>query len=189
MSTSKALAVSAPTRDTPYKLGPAMLALNERRREFVMALLEQGDMNYAKAYMAAGYTTEYSSAKSAASRLAHDPAVQAAIAEESRSRLQAGLLGSVSALVQIAEGGLSASNKDRLTAIRMIMDRGGLPVETISTQRHVVELDDKALIAKVKGLALELGLDATRLLGSAGVVDAEFTQVVKDTTEGLEDVM
>lgn len=188
MSTSQALIQSAPTRDTPYKLGPAMLALNDRRREFVMALLEQGDTNYAEAYMAAGYTTEYSSAKSAASRLAHEPAVQAAIAEESRARLQAGLLGSVSALVKIANDE-QGNTKDRLTAIRMVMDRGGLPVETVSTQRHIVELDDKVLIAKVKGLALELGLDATKLLGSAGVVDAEFTPVVSGTTEGLEDVL
>lgn len=189
MSTSQALAVSAPTRDTPYKLGPAMLALNERRREFVMALLDKPSTDYTQAYMAAGYTTDYKSAKSAASRLAHEPAVQAAIAEESRARLQAGLLSSVSALVQIADGQMGASTKDRLTAIRMVMDRGGLPVETVSTQRHVVELDEKALIAKVKGLALELGLDATKLLGSAGVVDAEFTLVAKDTTEGLEDVL
>jgi phage terminase small subunit len=188
MSASKVIAKSAPTRDHPYKMGPAMTALNDRRREFVMALLEQGDDNYTRAYMAAGYTTDYDSAKSAASRLAHEPAVQAAIAEESRARLQAGLLMSVSALIKIA-GDEQGNTKDRLTAIRMVMDRGGLPVETVSTTKHVVELDDKALIAKVKGLAAELGLDATKLLGSAGVVEAEFTEVVKETSEGLEDVL
>lgn len=176
------------------RLGPAMRALNERQRQFVFALLEQGTTNYTRAAAVAGYGNTDESRKVIAHRLAHDPKILAAMQEEGKSRITAGVVMAASELVRIAEDS-NTPTREKLRALEMIMNRGGLHAMTESRQTIVHETDEGAAVARIRDLAATLGLDPKKLLGSVGVVDAEFievTEVTKPTggnTTGLEDML
>lgn len=163
------------------RFGPAMAALNDRQKKFVLAMLEFGSLNHTRCALAAGYTGDDKTMRVTAHRLAHDDKVQAAIKEEARRRLNAGSLMAVSRLLQIADDE-KTDKKDKLKAIEMILNRTGLPAQT----EHKVEVThvdtDMDAIERVKHLSKRLGLDATKLLGSVGVIDGEFTEVDDDFT-------
>lgn len=169
-----------------YKLGPAMKALNEKQRAFVVALIECGGMNYTRAALAAGYGNGKSEcAAVTANRLAHDDTILEAIHEEAHRRLRSGSIMSVQTLLDIANDA-TAENKDRLKAVEMILNRAGMPAMT-EHHVHVKHTDNTevAMIARIKLLAEKQGLDPAKLLGSAGVtIDAEFKEV-KDTMQEL----
>lgn len=189
MSTGKAISTHQSYAES--RLGPAMRALNERQRQFVLALLEQGTTNYTRAAAAAGYGNNPESLKVQAHRLAHDPRILGAIQEEAKARITAGVVMAASQLVQIAENDMTPT-RDRLRALEMIMNRGGLHAMSESRQTIVHEADEAGAIARIRTLAATLGLDAKTLLGSAGVVDAEFVEVTKppgENTTGLEDML
>lgn len=182
MTTGKALATHQSYAES--KLGPAMRALNERQRQFVLALLEQGTTNYTRAAAAAGYGNNPESLKVQAHRLAHDPRILAALQEEAKARITAGVVMAASSLVQIAEDS-NTPTRDRLRALEMIMNRGGLHAMTESKQTIVHEADEAGAIARIKTLAATLGLDAKALLGSAGVVDVEFVEITSEPVPAL----
>lgn len=73
------------SQDTQF--GPKMRLLTDRQRAFVIAFVEAGNQNYAEAYIRAGYA--FDETRGNASRLANSPKVQAAILEETSSRLHA----------------------------------------------------------------------------------------------------
>lgn len=170
------------------KLGPAMKALNIRQRAYVIAMIETGGLNYKRAAMMAGYgNNNERSAEVAGYRLAHDEDVLAAIHEEADRRLRSGSIMAVQTLLEIAQNP-QAENKDRLKAVEMMLNRAGMHAKT---EHHVKvehkDTTDEAMIAKIKLLAVKQGLDPKQLLGSAGVVDAEFTVI--DNSGDLSDIL
>jgi phage terminase small subunit len=169
-----------------YKLGRAMLALNDRQRAFVVALLETGGANYTKAAMMAGYGTPSSSSASMnviASRLAHDDRIQAAMLEEAQKRLGANTILCTSTLVNIINGELPGCTvKDRTKAIEILLNRTGL--HALSEHKVKVEhstVDDEEALRKIAFLAKRVGIDPSKLLGmgvaTPAVIEGEFVEV------------
>lgn len=187
--------------DLAAKWGPAMRRLNPRQREFVMVLLETGTSNMTKAAKLAGYTGTQDSLYVTASRLAHDPKIQEAIREEAGRRLNTGGIMAVSRLLTIAEN--TTDEKTALKAIEMVMNRTGLH----AVSEHKVQVDHTngdpvEQIKRVQHLALTLGLDPVKLLGTAGVtmiedktepvdvIDGEFEEAEPAASfDGLEDIL
>src|SRR5262245_53088381 len=77
--------------DSDAELGQAMLALNERQRKFVRAVIDLGRggvVDNTKAAEIAGYSTNSRGAlRVTAHTLAHDARIQAAVLEESRKSI------------------------------------------------------------------------------------------------------
>lgn len=173
-------------------LGPAMRALEPRRRAFVVAMIEAPHLSYTQAALRAGYSGTPGSLGVQAHRLAHSEKVLAAYHEEANKRLRAGAILGASVLVQIARDN---THKDQLKAAMTLLNRVGLHEKT--EHKHVVErpTDDIEVKRQIVALAKELGVDPRVFLGKnaelpalAAPVDAEF-EVIESSTEGLEDVL
>lgn len=169
------------------KLGPAMLALNEKQRAFVHALLATGGRSYTEAAIAAGYAADGNKNVAAVtgSRLAHDPRVLEAIHEEAVARLHAGAALATSELVKIAG---DSTHPKQVNAITALLDRVGIPART--EHKVTVESEDaKSVMAEIRQLAGQLGVDPAKLIGHNAALDAEFTEVpTVGSIEGLEDL-
>lgn len=180
------------TRVSPDEgvMGDAMLALTPRQRAFVTVLLTSGRNNHAAAAKMAGYQGTADTLAVTGHRLAHDQKVLRAIREESDRRIRAHAVLATGVLIEIA-GDDMAQHKDRLKAVEMLLNRGGL--HAITESKQVIEHHDltgKALIERVKQLAGEIGADPVKLLGTVGIeeakptpemIDAEFTEVIETT--------
>jgi hypothetical protein len=186
-------AVYEPVTDT-RGLGDAMLALNPQQRAFVLAYVETGGQDQTRAAHLAGYGGTDNSRRVQAHRLAHDDKVLRAIREVADKRVRSGALLGAEVVLEIAK---DPTHKDRFKAAQSLMDRSGMLVPTKVEHEHIhrTEADDER-IARLIGVARQLGMDPRQLLGSVGVtVDAEFKVV--DTTPappemsaaGLEDLL
>lgn len=166
-------------------MGPAMRALNERQRLFVCALgVHGGDQG--EAYRSAGFNvTNDGSARACASRLANSDPIVAAIKEEAIRRLDSSSMLAVSTLVELASY-KNGDDKVRLKAANSLLDRiGGFAGKT---EHNIIVKDDrttKELIDFIRHTAVANGLDASKLLGLADPVDAEFTEVDPDLADLL----
>ena len=175
--------------------GPALRKLVPRQQKFVLAYLAGGGQNATQAYCDAGYGGNRDTAKVNSYKLLHDEKVVAAIVEESRKAVAADTPYARHVVREVLDSPHLAA-KDRLRAAEMILNRGGLH----ATSEHKVSVEHKMdhgqLVAKLKLLAADCGLDADKLLRQAGVqaVEADFTEVplieVDQTVgmEGLEDM-
>lgn len=162
------------TDDADY--GPAMAALNERQRSFVMALIEFPGITQAEAARRAGYSDHLEAAKVRGHYLAHSPAVQAAMREEAGKRLNSSSLMAANVLLSLLTNE-RVDPKDRIKAAGMLLDRSGFgAAQTINVNKHVTDNSGKAIMERIQQLAQKHGLDAKRLLGKP-VVDAEFSEV------------
>lgn len=174
------------------KLGPAMRNLNHRQQCFVVALIEHGGINFPEAAARAGYPSENREAlRATASRLAHDEDILKAIHEEAHRRMRSGAILTVSTLLNIINDPMS-KNCDKLKACDMVLNRTGLH----PTSEHTVKIEhldttEASMIKKIKLLAEKQGLDPKKLLGSVGVVDAEFVEISRPVLEAdnLEDIL
>ena len=118
--------VSAPE---PDELGPAMLALDEKRRRFVVAYI--GDSRDAtRCARAAGYDGTHGALRVQSHRLMHSLKVIAAIKEEADRRLNSAAYIAVSGLADIAA---DCDHRDRQKACDSILDRTGFPRREIRT--------------------------------------------------------
>ena len=181
--------------------GPAMRACNERQRAFVYNLLEFGDDNFTRAARVAGYSdpgVDSTTIRVTASRLAHDPKIQAAMQEEAKRRLHGGTILAASTLVGLAKNG---DPKVQLKAIEMILNRSGM--QAMSEHKVTVEhtMNEEDMVKSIQMMAQKMGVDASALLGEAGVkmlppprqvpmdvIDADFSEVVSNL-EGLDDCL
>ncbi len=163
-------------------LGPAMLALSPAMRSFVSAKTLQGLSN-TDAAKAAGYSDRSPHALGvAASRLAHDSRVQAALLEEGQRLMRSEGAKSVLTLVAIRDDKRVAA-KDRLKAATELLDRSGF--HAVAEQHISVEhmLTDRQKDERMLALAREIGLsqdEAAKLLIApprADTIDAEFEEV------------
>lgn len=158
-------------------MGEAMLALNERQRKFVCALLVF-DCNMGAAYQYAGYgATNENSAQACASRLANSANVQAAIQEENRRRLN--LQGSVIAVKRLVEKAMSGN----VPAMNSILDRTGYSVKTEHTVNVVDDRSAKDVFAEVLRLCNSNNIPS--LPSPSPVIEAEFTEIPDE----LKDLM
>jgi hypothetical protein len=152
------------------ELGPAMRALNERQRAFVVAFVVMGESATAAA-RAAGYLDSGSgSIRVIAHRLIHDTRVQAAITEEGARRLKGMMPAALQAVQEIVE---NPQHKNRLNAAFGVLNRSGL--HELIERKEVHEFRREEKIAEIREFAAQLGLDAKQLLGRC--IDVEFEEV------------
>lgn len=157
----------------PADLGPAMNALNDRQRAFVVALYASGTRNPVVAARMAGYEDNGSGAiRNQAHRLIHRDDIQAAILEEGKRRMRGLIPFAMKQLEEIAE---NPQHKQQAAAVMAILNRGGIHEVTERNVNVNVKLSREEEDAKIRELAAKLGLDADKLLGSC--VDAEFEEV------------
>src|SRR5579864_3600721 len=166
-------------------MGPAMRALNERQRAFVVAAQQigGGDVNRrqwkTRAARLAGYTGTDSSINVQACRLAENPKVQAAIKELALSTVSSEPLAAIGILVDIAHGEIPATASERIKAVNSILSRAGMPETTEHKVKveHTVENSDA--IEKLYRFAKVLGQDPKTLVGAMGmeIIEGKFREV------------
>lgn len=165
--------------------GPAMSALNERQRAFVMSMIETPGCTNAEAARRAGYSDVSDGAKVRGFYLAHSPAVQAAIREEAGKRLNAASLMAAGVLMKLL-GDDDVEPKDRIKAAGMLLDRSGFgAAQTINVNKTTTDRTGKAIMERIAALSQKLGVDAGKLLGPSNgtdkinmpVVEGEFSEV------------
>lgn len=157
------------------EFGPAMRALTEKQRQFVLAMAASPFGTAADWAREAGYSDSGEACKVRGSELTHNPKVQAAVAEHGRSYLNAvGPIVAVTGMLKIAQ---DPKHKQHLQAIEMIANRVGLheKVESHVTVEHK-DMTGEALAARIKQLGAKYGLDTSKLLGPP-VVEAEFKEI------------
>lgn len=165
------------------RMGPAMRRLsNDNMRRFVIAMLESPTVDYKGCAARAGYTGMDDSLSSTGSRLAHDERVLAAIQEEAKARMGSGAIYAVTALIDILRTGAFPDGQKVPSAIRWqsvlaLLNRVGLHAMMEMKQTHTIEIDESDLVKKITALSGQLGIDPKKLLGTAGIIDAEYTEV------------
>lgn len=162
-------------------------------RRFVIAMLEAPTIDYGACAARAGYSPggTRESWNATGGRLAHDERVLEAIQEEARNRMASGAIYAVTRLLEIITAG-SAAPGVQLRAIEMLLNRVGLhALVEMKTTHNLTLTDDNQLIQKITGLAAQLGINPKVLLGRAGVVDAEFSEVkqIESQPDDLSDIL
>lgn len=160
------------------ELGPAMRALNERQRKFVLAMASDPFGNASKWARAAGYSDKSGAARVRGHYLVYHPMIEAAAFE-----VAAGLMGSVGPILA-AQGMLRAAanpkHKKHMQAVEMLANRVGLhEVKEVRVKR--TDETGEALIERVKRLARELGVDPDSLIG-ANVEGPKLIEQVADAS-------
>ena len=155
--------------------GPAMSALSERQRAFVLAMLDVPGCSHAKAARLAGYSDVAGGARVRGHHAAHNPAVQAAMREEAGKRLNSMSVMAANVMMDIML--TSKDDKTKMKAAAAVLDRTGFAAaQNINVHKTSTDNSGKAIMERIAALAEKLGVDAGRLLG-APVVEAEFTEV------------
>lgn len=162
----------------PANLGPAMSALNDKQRAFVIAMFALGCRDPVEAARAAGYPDNGGTGiRVQAHRLAHNENVQAAILEESKRRVRSLLPFAVNKLEEMAD----TPGKNQFPAVMAVLNRGGLHEIAERNVNVTVSLTREEQDERITLLAQKLGLDPIQLLGS---VDAEFDDVTTVAPDG-----
>lgn len=180
-------------------LGPAMRKLSPQQRAWVQAYLDTGCKSAAQAARMAGYSATGGGDRVTGHRLVHNEDVLAAIKELADKKVRTGAYVAMAVLLEIAE---NPTHKDRLKAAIEIANRSGMIVAQKIDVEHKHTTDAKEVLAEIRALAKDLGLNAVetaKLIGNAGYTDAEFqvvTPALTDarepaiaTAEGLEDLL
>jgi phage terminase small subunit len=150
--------------------GPAMAALNERQKKFVIALFQvrPGHGCQVRAAKAAGYgrpSTTPETWAAIASRLAHDEKIQAGIREWGERYIRANAPRALRALTHLIE---TPSHRDHARGIAMVLDRVH-PAKTTHRvavehkHRHRVEITTEKALERIRELAARAGLDPLAL--------------------------
>jgi hypothetical protein len=172
-------------------LGPAMAALDDRRRAFVRALIGQTIPNQALAAEIAGFCPIESSVsrnrsgllRKTGSVLAHEAGVLAAIQECAGKELKGGQLAAVRALLRLVA---DPSARGHHRAIESVLDRTGHSVQQQINVAHThVDLTGKAMEEEILRLARKHGLDPVKLLGG-NVIEGEVVEVKDDQGQETE---
>lgn len=175
---------------------PAMAALTPRQRLFVTHWLANGGLKAYQIIIDLGWSNpelteaqQVSSARVTANRFLNNPKVQLALREFTTGMLAEPLLASVAVISEIMN---DPTHKDRLKAAIRIQELAGFVVKT-QHEVTVTRIDQDTMVREIKDMAQQLGMsetEARRLLGTAGIVDAEFTEVSTEpqqTEEALGD--
>ena len=152
--------------------GPKMLALTEKQRRYVLAMLSNPLSNPTQWARDAGYSDSSGAAKVIAHRNVHGPRSQAimeaAQEEAARHLMTVGPVLAVGVMMQIAR---NPEHKRQLDAAVALADRSGFHVKT--EHRVTVEhVDHARMLELARRWATELGVEEMKLVGS-NVVDVE----------------
>lgn len=158
------------------ELGPAMRALNERQRKFVVLYFHTGSRE--KAAASAGYAGGFEDEKArnllgvSAYAVWHQPKVQLAIKEFGEQCVLAGLVPMAFAAL---ENALKMGDvKEQTKAAQIVMDRTGFHAKS----EQIIREPDRDRVAQIKEivrLCKLQGLDPRQLIGGAvDFVDADF---------------
>lgn len=164
------------TTEVP-EYGPAMAALTEKQRRFVLAMVEVPGCSHADAARIAGYSDVKDGAKVRGHHAAHNPKVQDAIREEAGKRLHSSSLIAANVIVAMLTDA-SVPAKEKLKAAGMLLDRTGFAaVQKIDVTRK--DESGGAVLDQIRRLAEKLQVPVGKLLTkqAAPVVDAEFSEV------------
>jgi hypothetical protein len=164
----------------PATWGPAMSALSERRRAFVVALYDEdaprkGDGLIIYATQKANYGSPTSSRKSLSvigNRIVHDDRVQAAIVEYSQRVLRAIPPEAIQALKSLIR---DPKHRDHACAIAMVLDRSD-PLVTnhnvkVQDDRFIPEKITEQILVRIEEIAARYNLNSPR------VIDGDFSVV------------
>lgn len=153
------------TTTVNMRFGPAMTALTEKQRAFVIAYNNSGGINASEAARAAGYASGHGKEWKAAHRQLHDPAVAAAMVEDAIARLRADLPETLDRIDKIAS---NPQDKNHFKALQMKAHHAGL-IETVHTEHtEHIRLTFEQKIERIKALEAQVG---------GQTIDAEFTEV------------
>lgn len=146
--------------------GPAMRALSERQRLFVLALRGQKRKNNTAAARAAGYGKEsYGALRVRAHGLAHNEAVVAALQEEAQRHLDGSAFMAADVLVQIANDPKQSAKERRAAAVALLDRSGHGAAQNINVRKEIVDRSAPAMIERLVALAKLLGQDPSVFLG------------------------
>lgn len=169
----------------PTGMGTAFAKLDETQRKFVVALMELGNNDHTQACILAGYTGTPNALRTRASRLFHNPMVQAALHELSMEQLGGAKPMLTSELLHIA---FSSKNENtKLRAIEAAMNRIGMhaisethvKTEDISGSREVLEQRLREKLRTNPDFIKSLPPSLKQLAGpvETDIADAEFVEV------------
>lgn len=150
--------------DDDHEYGPAMSALSERQRRFVLAMLDIPGCTPTRAAREAGYSDVSEACKVRGHYAAHNPRVQAALREEASKRLNSltVIAANVMMDVMLDEG---TSTKDKLKAASAVLDRTGFAAaQNINVNKTITDHSGKAIMERIAALAMKHGLDPDALL-------------------------
>lgn len=172
------------TKTEKIVLGPAMRALNDRQRQFVVNWNNGGGKNAAAAARAAGYSDEQGRAREHAHWLMHNPQVRAAMIEDLQTRFLGDAAEARATLAHMA----FTPGKDQYKALMATLHHGGMIERTIQQVDHKMEITFSQKVDQVKQYAQAVVDDkfATQEARTAAlavlkkyetVVDAEYEEV------------
>lgn len=153
-----------------------MASLSEQHRDFVLRLMELGPSKRASAK--AAKDVGFSSLNGY--KLMRDERILAAIREEATKELAGAALIGVKVMIEIAQ---DRDHKDRLKAAEKLAAINGFTAEQRIVVEHISP-DNKGMIAEIRSMAAQLGLDPKQLISATGFIeDAEFTEVEDETSD------
>ena len=163
------IAIPLDPNDRSYD-GKAMNALPRRQRQFVIAMMKQGVNPKACSRAAAecGYAPMYGY------ELMRNEGILAALREEATKKLAGAALVGVNVMLEIAN---SPGHKDQFRAAKELAGINGFTAEQRIVVEHITE-DTKAQMQQIREMAVQLKLDPEQLIKAAGIIDAEFTEVI-----------
>lgn len=147
--------------------GPAMQALTEKQRAFVIAMLTIPGCSHARAAREAGYSDVKEGSKVRGHECAHNPSVQAALREEAGKRLNSLSVVAANVMMDIMldEDG---DPKNKLKAATAVLDRTGFAAaQNINVNKTVTDNSGKAVLERIQRAAAVLGIEPAALLGLA----------------------
>ncbi len=149
--------------DVPETWGPAMRALTEQQRRFVIAMMSEPFKPAAHWARVAGYSDVKDGAKVRAHHLVHDPKVEAAVAEVSRSTMN--IIGPVLATQGLIRIARNTRHPKHHWALERLANRTGFH----ETTEHRVTVDHQTgtdIMQRIRDAAALLGVDPAQLLGA-----------------------
>lgn len=167
-----------------YRFGPAMSALPEKQRRFVLAYNNAGGGNATEAGRVAGYA-EGEGLRVQAHRLLHNPAVQEAMREDLKARFVGDIAFARDVIKDIAQ---NPGHKDRHKAAVTLLHHGGLVERTQVEHTGTVTLTVDQKAEQVRQLAAQLGRNAAEFLPKELITDADYAEN-PPTSAGLEDLL
>jgi len=163
------------------ELGPAMLALNEQQRRFVLELAT-GPIGYghlARAAKAAGYSDRGKNVlDNTAGRLLRSDKIQAALREIGIKIVRAEAFQAIRHVAAIA---MNPQHRDQLKACVELMNRGGFSFEqqhsvSVTHEHRYSSLCADEIISRIAALAAKAGIDPAKLPAPAVTIDARATE-------------
>lgn len=145
--------------------GPAMTALTDKQRAFVLAMLNIPGCSHAQAARQAGYSAHADGAKVRGHEAAHNPHVQAALREEAGKRLNSLSVVAANVMMDVMLDP-ETSAKDKMKAAAAVLDRTGFAAaQNINVHKTVTDTSSKGIMERIQRAAAALGVEPASLLG------------------------